>query len=119
MAGNGAIAQSLVCDDSAHACYKCMKPQLDGQPRYRAVRTEREIRMDSNVACGDGLFVPFPVSRAIAAAALGLDAALAWVSGAPAPRFRNRLLDAGAAFNLKDSDPRPTEACPGCGTIAR
>lgn len=118
LTGNGAIAQSLLCDDSAHACYKCMKPQLDGQPRYRAVRAEREIRMDSNVACGDGLFVPFPVSRAIAAAALGLDATLAWTNGILGPRFRNRLLDASTAFNLKDTDPRPIEVCPACGAAA-
>jgi molybdopterin/thiamine biosynthesis adenylyltransferase len=118
LAGNGSIAQSLLCDGDKHACFKCMKPVLDGQPRYRAVRSENEIRMDSNAACGDGLFVPFPVSRAVAAAALGLDAALGWANDKPEPRFRNRPLDPAQAFNLKDSNPAPSTACPACGREA-
>lgn len=118
LAGNGAIAQALLCDGPEHACYKCMKPQLEGQPRYRAVRSEGDIHIDSNAACGDGLFVPFPVSRAVAAAALGLDAALAWASDAPEPRFRNRLLDATQAFDRKDANPQPAETCPACGKAA-
>lgn len=118
LAGNGAIAQSLLCDGPEHACYKCMKPQLDGQPRYRSIRSDREVQLDRNAACGDGLFVPFPVSRAAAAAALGLDAALAWASGAPEPRFRNRLLDARQAFDRKDVSPAPSAECPACGMKA-
>jgi molybdopterin/thiamine biosynthesis adenylyltransferase len=118
LAGNGSIAQSLLCDDENHACFKCMKPELDGQPRYRAIRTERDVRMDRNAACGDGLYIPFPVSRAVSAAALGLDAALGWANGKPEPRFRNRLLDSTEAFNLKDANPTPSPACPACGKAA-
>lgn len=115
LAGNGTIAQSLLCDGPDHACYKCMKPQLEAQPRYRVVRSESEVRLDSNAACGDGLFVPFPVSRAMAAAALGLDAALAWANQTPSPRFRNRLLDAAQAFDRKDANPVCAVDCPACG----
>jgi len=53
LAGNGSIAQSLLCDGPDHACYKCMKPELAGQPRYRAVRSENNLRLDSNASCGD------------------------------------------------------------------
>ncbi len=118
LGGNGSIAQSLLCDGSKHACYKCMKPQLERQPRYRAIRSEPDNRMDSNVACGDGLFVPFPVSHAAAAAGLGLDAVLSWANGKPEPRFRSRLLDLAQAFNLKDANPTPSDACPACGKTA-
>jgi molybdopterin/thiamine biosynthesis adenylyltransferase len=115
LAGNGSIAQSLLCDGKECACYKCMKPALDGQPRYRAVRSDTEAQLDSNAACGDALFVPFPVSRAVAAAALGLEAALGWINGKPSPHFRNRLLEPSQAFNLKDVNPAPSASCPACG----
>jgi molybdopterin/thiamine biosynthesis adenylyltransferase len=112
--GNGSIAQSLLCDGPDHACYKCMKPELAGQPRYRAVRSEADLRLDSNAPCGDGLFVPFPVSHSISAAALGFEAALGWVNDKPEPRFRNRVFDATEAIHVKDGNPCPSSACPAC-----
>ena len=118
LAGNGSIAQSLLCDGPQHACYKCMKPELAGQARYRAVRSDKDVELDSNAACGDALFVPFPVSRSIAAAALGLEVTLAWVNDKPRPRFRNRVLDADQAYNLKDANPAPSSLCPACGIKA-
>jgi hypothetical protein len=96
-----------------------MKPQLAGQPRYRAVRSGNEVRLDSNAACGDGVFVPFPVSRSASAAALGLEAALGWVNEKPEPRFRSRLLDATEAHHLKDANPAPSSFCPACGNDAK
>jgi molybdopterin/thiamine biosynthesis adenylyltransferase len=114
LAGNGSIAQSLLSDGDKYACFKCMKPVLDGQPRYRAIRSERDIHMEGDAACGDGLFVPFPVSRAVAAAGLALDTALDWANDKPEPRFRNRLLDPRQAFNVKDANPAPSAACPAC-----
>lgn len=116
--GNGSIAQSLLCDGAAHACYKCMKPDLAGQPRYRAVRSEGDLHLDSNAPCGDGLFVPFPVSRSISAAALGLESALGWIHGKSEPRFRNRVLDASQAINVKDTNPSPSATCPACAGVA-
>jgi molybdopterin/thiamine biosynthesis adenylyltransferase len=118
LAGNGAIAQSLLCDGPGHACYKCMKPKLTDQPRYRAVRSDTEMMFDRNLVCGDGLFAPFPVSRAASAAALGLEAALGWINSKPEPRFRNRLFDPERALNVKDGNPAPSAACPECRTPA-
>jgi molybdopterin/thiamine biosynthesis adenylyltransferase len=118
LAGNGSIAQSLLCDGAEHACYKCMKPELAGQPRYRAMRSEADLRLDSNAPCGDGLFIPFPVSRSVSAASLGLDHALAWINNTPEPRFRSRLLDNAQAHNLKDANPKPSTACPACRAAA-
>jgi molybdopterin/thiamine biosynthesis adenylyltransferase len=118
LAGNGAVAQSLLCDGPEHACYKCMKPELAGQPRYRAVRSGKTVRHDANAACGDGLFVPFPVSRSVSAAALGLEATLAWANGRPEPHFRNQLLDAAEGFQVKDANPVALPSCPACGGVA-
>jgi molybdopterin/thiamine biosynthesis adenylyltransferase len=118
LAGNGSAVQALLCDRSEHACYKCMKPELAGQSRYRAVRSDRDLRLDTNAPCGDGLFVPFPVSRSAAAAALAVELALAWAGGKPEPRFRNRLLDPAHAFNVKDGNPAPSAACPACRSAA-
>jgi beta-lactamase superfamily II metal-dependent hydrolase len=74
--------------------------------------------LDSNAACGDSLFTPFPVSRSVAAAALGLEVTLAWVNDKPGPRFRNRMFDVGQAYSLKDANPAPSSTCPACGVKA-
>jgi hypothetical protein len=118
LAGNGSIAQALLCDGAEHACYKCMKPELAGQPRYRGVKSEMELQLDSNAPCGDGLFIPFPVSRSVSAAALGLELALAWANERPQPRFRNLALDTAQAYKLKDSNPGSSAACPACQAAA-
>lgn len=113
--GNGAAAQSLSTGDPEFACFKCLKPKLAGEPRFRTLKNVQEILVERNASCGDALYVPFPVSRSVAAAALACDHALDWVNDRPDPRFRSRVLDPARAYHVKDANPGYLEHCPACG----
>jgi len=56
-----------------------------------------------------------PVSASTTAAALALDLVLAWNSGNPGPRFRTRVLYPKQAFQVKDMNLSPSDACLACG----
>jgi len=113
--GNGAAAQSLLTGEPEFACFKCLKPILDGPPRFRTLKADSGVDIVRNAACGDALYVPFPVSRSAAAAALACEQALDWANGGPAPRFRSRLLDPDRALFVKDANPLRAAHCPACG----
>jgi hypothetical protein len=55
------------------------------------------------------------VSASTTAAALALDLVLAWNGGNPGLRFRTRVLDPKRAFQVKDMNLSPSDACPACG----
>ena len=113
--GNGAAAQCLLNDGAGWACYKCLQTELAGQPRFRTLRGDVEIIHERNIACGDSSYIPFPVSRSVAAAALACECVLGWARGVQAPRFRSRTFDKKRAYDVKDADPSPIAACPACG----
>jgi molybdopterin/thiamine biosynthesis adenylyltransferase len=114
IAGNGGSAQALLCDGPPHACYKCQKPKLAGEPRYRVLRRDARNDLRRNRACGDGLFAPFPVSASATAAALALDLVLAWNDGNPIHRFRTRVLNPTLCFQIKDMNLSASDECPAC-----
>lgn len=113
--GNGSVAQCLLTDGRDHACLKCLKPELAGPPRYRSMRPDAETETVANVACGDADYVPFPVSRSVAAAALACDLVLDWVTGNPGSRYRSLTLDGSTAYRTADRNPEPLKQCPACG----
>ncbi|WFU26746.1 E2/UBC family protein [Bradyrhizobium sp. CB1717] len=114
IAGNGGAAQALLCDGPDHGCFKCQKPKLSGEPRYRVIRPGADNELRRNPACGDGLFAPFPVSASISASALALDLVLAWNSGDPRHRFRTRVLDRDRCFKVNDMNLTTAPECPAC-----
>ncbi|MGV3574626.1 MAG: ThiF family adenylyltransferase [Devosia sp.] len=111
--GNGAIAQAMLVGDPQKACFKCLKPQLAGPPRFRALR-DVEIEIGRIHACGDAQFVPFPVSRPVTAAAMACDMVIDWANGGRGDRFRNVTFDTSQAFEIANSSPGPTTGCPAC-----
>ncbi|WP_091681957.1 ThiF family adenylyltransferase [Methylobacterium sp. 275MFSha3.1] len=113
--GNGAVAQCILTGEADRACFKCLKPDLAGQPRFRAMRPETVVETVTNVACGDAAYVPFPVSRSVAAAALACDLVIDWANGNPGHRFRSLTLDHHRAFQVQDGSPTKIEFCPACG----
>jgi hypothetical protein len=114
--GNGAIAQAILVGDPNKACFKCLKPELAGQPRFRALRPDVDVEIGRIHACGDADFVPFPVSRPVSAAAMACDMVLDWANGVRGDRFRNITFDAGKAFEIANASPGRTARCPACGT---
>lgn len=113
--GNGAIAKSFLTSESTHACLKCLKPVLAQSPRHRTLKTDVRIVFERNAACGDGTFVPFPVSRSVGAAALACDHVLDWATGIQNSHFRSRTFDHAKAYNINDGSPKPSLHCPACG----
>lgn len=114
--GNGVIAQAIIVGAPEKACLKCLKPELAGQPRFRALRPGVEMEIGSIQACGDADFVPFPVSRPVSAAAMACDMVLDWANGVRGDRFRNITFDSRQAFEIANSSPNRTARCPACGT---
>jgi molybdopterin/thiamine biosynthesis adenylyltransferase len=114
--GNGGAAQAVLCDSAEHACFKCLKPDLAGQPRVRVLRPDAQATLRHLGACGDQLYAPFPVSVSAAAASLALDLILAWNTGRPGHLLRTRTFDLAQCFSPKDTTLEPSAACPACGT---
>jgi len=113
--GNGAAAEALMVCSAEHACFKCLKPELAQQPRYRVLRDEQGTNVVRNMACGDAAYIPFPVSRSMQAAALALEMALDWVNDHPRPYLRVRTFDEERAYHVKDANPDRSARCPACG----
>lgn len=113
--GNGAIAKSLLTGEPDRACLKCLKPELNGQQRYRTMRPDAKLDVRRNHSCGDAEYIPFPVSRSVAAASLACELALGWANRAPGNRFRSITFDYGQAYFIKDVSPNKSAACPACG----
>lgn len=110
--GNGAAAQGLLHLGPETACYKCLKPDLAGEGRVGMLRGETELARVAG--CADSVFVPFPVSASVQAAALGLEMVLDWGRGKPGALLRNRVLNPNQAHARKDSRLAPSPRCPAC-----
>jgi molybdopterin/thiamine biosynthesis adenylyltransferase len=113
--GNGAAAQSLLTGEAEWACFKCLKPELAGPGRFRTLRDDVEVVVERNLSCSDPLYVPFPVTRSVSAAALACQHALDWANGSMTHRFCSRTLDARRAHTVKDANPASVKECPACG----
>ncbi|MBZ9813832.1 E2/UBC family protein [Mesorhizobium sp. CA7] len=117
LVGNGAIAQCILVDsDVDKACFKCLKPELGGQPRFRTLKPDAHVEIGSIAACGDAEFTPFPVSRSISAAAQVLELALDWVNGNTSPRFRSQTFDSKQAYHVSNTSPLALSTCPACNS---
>ena len=118
LVGNGAVAQCLLTGDPDRACLKCLKPALADPPRFPALRPGIATQTIANVSCGDADYIPFPVSRSVAAAALACDLVLDWANGDLGDRFRSLTLDTRRGLTVPASSPDPIETCPACGPAA-
>ena len=117
--GNGAAAVAFIAGDAELACLKCLKTDLACTPRFRLLKGDTELKTGRNLACGDAHFIPFPVSRAAAAASLACDVALDWANGGNGNRWRSITLDHHRANRVDDRNPKRLAACPACGDSAR
>lgn len=113
--GNGAIAQCILTGSDKNACLKCLKPDLSGEHRFRSLRPGATIEFGQTMDCGDAEFIPFPVSRSVAAAAMACDLVLDWTSGKPGDHFRSLTFDEHVAFKVSNCSPSPLSSCPACG----
>lgn len=109
--GAGVAVRTLMRRRPEQGCYRCLThanrlgsllPVVGGvHPIYAGQGCE-------------GLYVPFPASVSIQAAALGLDTALAWAAGKPWPGLSTRLTDHNYESATPDCSPLPFGECPAC-----
>ena len=111
--GNGAAGQALLVDGSQFACFKCLKPDHNGQWRFNPLKPGTTAERTA-AACGEGQFLAYGVAAPAMAAALGLQLILDWNSGTPAPRLRTIRVEKEDTVEIKNRNPRPSDRCPAC-----
>lgn len=109
--GAGVAVRTLIKQRPEQGCYRCLTaanklgellPVIGGVPPIFAGQ-----------GC-EGVYVPFPASVSIQAAALALDTALVWVAGKPWPALSTRWTDSSYELATPDCSPLPFGDCPAC-----
>lgn len=111
--GNGAAGQALLVDGPQFACFKCLKPDHNGQWRFSPLKSGTTVEQTA-AACGQAQYIAYGVAAPAMAAALGLQLALDWNSGNPGPRLRTVRVEKKATVEVKDRNPQPSDRCPAC-----
>lgn len=109
--GAGVAVRSLIRARTEQGCYRCLTEANSQGSLLSVVGGVRPIF--AGQGC-EGLYVPFPASVSIQAAALALDTALAWVGGKSWPSLSTRLTDHSYEPATPDCSPLPHAGCPAC-----
>ena len=111
--GNGAAGQALLVDGPQFACFKCLKPDHEGQWRFNPLKSGTTVEQTA-AACGEAQYIAYGVAAPAMAAALGLQLVLDWNGGDPGPRLRTVRVEKKATVEVKDRNPQPSDRCPAC-----
>ena len=111
--GSGSAVRALLKTKPEHACARCVS-KLPLRDQYRVFDVPPEVIMKGH-GC-EGLYVPFPATASMQAAALGMEMVQAWLDGVDSPSFRTRVLDQSREVHFKDCSPYRNEGCPACAT---
>ena len=111
--GNGAAGQALLVDGLQFACFKCLKPDHNGQWRFNPLKSGTAVEQTA-AACGEGQYIAYGVAAPAMAAALGLQLVLDWNSGSPGPRLRTVRVEKEDTVEIKNRNPKPSDRCPAC-----
>ena len=111
--GNGAAGQALLVDGLQFACFKCLKPDHDGQWRFNPLKSGTAVEQ-SVAACGEAQYIAYGVAAPAMAAALGLQLVLDWNSESPGPRLRTVRVEKEDTVEIKNRNPKPSDRCPAC-----
>ncbi|MDH7639240.1 HesA/MoeB/ThiF family protein [Sphingomonas oryzagri] len=110
---NGAGVQSFLNLGDKFACFRCLKPELDGAWRFPVGVEQDELDLQP-ATCGDGVYIPFSVDVPVIAAALTSRAAVDWAGGKPGQRLRSQVTDPAKGRHQKWQSPEPSPHCPAC-----
>jgi len=109
--GPGVAVRGLLHASAEGACYRCLcDANKSGQLRSIQGAVPRLL---AGQGC-EGLYVPFPATVSVQAAALGAEMVSAWVNGDDAPTLRTRVLDAKYELATTDCTPQRLDGCPAC-----
>lgn len=111
--GAGAAVRAFLRDTPDGACYRCLQAE-DRSSKFPVLRFP-----DNEIHAGQGceaLYVPFPGTTSIQAAALACELAMDWVNKSVSTRLRTRVIDRNLANTAEDINPPRDEICPACST---
>ena len=109
--GPGIGVRSMLQDGQGVACYRCLCDE-NRQPLYPATTELYPIKM-AGQGC-ESLYVPFPASASVFAAALALEHVLDWVNGHPEPRLRTMIINQKYQSDHLNVNPIKLTQCPAC-----
>jgi len=110
---NGAGVQTFLHLRGDPTCFRCLKPDFQGDWRYPAANSKAKLNVQP-ASCTDGAFVPFSVDAAVMAAALANKVSLDWAAGRPGPRLRTIKVDLDTGRTQEATSPAPADTCPAC-----
>ncbi|POD32325.1 ThiF family adenylyltransferase [Pseudomonas syringae] len=111
--GPGTAVRALLKTAGEGACYRCLSTHT------RAGQFPTVEGGVPHVMAGhgcEGLYVPFPATVSIQAAALGAEMALAWANGKASPSLRTKITDSMFTSATLDCDPPKVEVCQACSS---
>ena len=109
--GPGVAVRALIKKHVSGACYRCLS---EHQRAGGLLSVKGDIpKLFAGHGC-EGLYVPFPATVSLQAAALGAEMAMAWVNGAETPSLRTRVTDTSYELDTPDCDVLKAEGCPIC-----
>jgi len=111
--GAGVAVRSYIGKHPSEGCYRCL---CDDENRgdFNAVEGGVEP-LFAGQGC-EGPYVPFSASVSMQAAALGFDAAMAWVGGSNWPGLSTRVLSRVHDLATADCSILKRPGCPACGS---
>lgn len=113
--GLGEATQALLVKDTEFACYKCLRPELEKEPRFSPLRPGY-IPPQRPATCGDGVYMEYGVGAPAIAAGLAFTMATDFMRGNPGKLFRTLLIDSKNTVHVANRNPERSAKCPACGT---
>lgn len=111
--GAGVAVRSLMKQHAMQGCYRCLSEHNREDGLVSVIGGLQPVF--AGQGC-EGLYVPFPSSVSIQAAALALDAALAWVGDKSWHSLSTRLIDTNYELATTDCSPLKRPGCPACSS---
>lgn len=113
IAGPGTAVRALLRANERSACYRCL---CNANRRGDLPVTVAALpKLLAGHGC-EGLYVPFPASVSVRAAALAVEMALDWANGITSPSLRTQLIDQKHELATPDQDPLRDRECPICSS---
>lgn len=109
--GSGIAVRSMLQDRFDKACYRCLSSE-NRTENYPATTEPYTVTMGGQ-GC-ENLFVSFPATASVFAAALAAEHIMDWVNGLPQPRLRTVVIDRSFQPEHLNVEPIKQPYCPAC-----
>jgi molybdopterin/thiamine biosynthesis adenylyltransferase len=111
--GPGVAVRGVIRANENSGCFRCL---CDANRAGLLQAVEGEMpRLLAGQGC-EGLYVPFPATVSLQAAALGAEMVSSWVNNADAPTLRTRVLDSQFESATSDCSLLKQSGCPACSS---